>query len=446
MAGIAPGHFLLREHFASPRRRGTGGRRWQRCRSAVEQRRDAADGGAAVDAAWPVGLFFQVLGGLALRGEVFRRHLELLGQQLGRGFGAPIRQRQIVDIVAYRIGVALDQEHLARIARDRPVESVRDRLQLGRLIGWNLPRAGFEVDSVEIDARHQLTHRGAVADFVERITPRDPVHRRSQHGVVDQFRRRVLGFDNVAIVRNADYRRRQVDVETADRARIAIAIVDDDDLAASLVAANPAQQLAVAANDGDDLRAVGANHDGAGLAADLLGPNVARAVTKAFHFVVTNERLAAGIAHDDPPGLGDDCASAFLRLPPRAALLPRAASPPQVACSLQAASYPQAATGSAEMLDQARASAATVRGHPAQSRARPFQAVQAFQDAAQAHLVLPAASAQQEPALPLEESAARGAAVVLQQVVAAWGAAAAPQQVAVARGAVGVPRPEEVAR
>ena len=59
-------------------------------------------------------------------------------------------------------------------------------------------------------------------------------------------------------------------------------------------------------------------------------------------------------------------------------------------------------------------------------------------------MVLPVASAQQEPALPLEESAARGAAVVLQQVVAAWGAAAAPQQVAVARGAVGVPRPEAV--
>ncbi len=130
----------------------------------------------------------------------------------------------------------------------------------------------------------------------------------------------------------------------------------------------------------------------------------------------------------------------MIALPPRAALFPRAAS------SLQAASYPQAATGSAEMLDRARASAAAVRGHPAQSRARPFQAVPAFQDAAQAHLVLPAASAQQEPALPLEESAARGAAVVLQQVVAAWGAAAAPQQVAVARGAVGVPRPEEVAR
>jgi hypothetical protein len=100
----------------------------------------------------------------------------------------------------------------------------------------------------------------------------------------------------------------------------------------------------------------------------------------------------------------------MIALPPRAALFPREASPQQ-----QAASYPQAATGSAEMLNQARASAATVRGHPAQSRVRPFQA---FQDAARAHLVLPAASAQQEPALPLEESAAWDAAVVLQQAAA----------------------------
>ena len=100
----------------------------------------------------------------------------------------------------------------------------------------------------------------------------------------------------------------------------------------------------------------------------------------------------------------------MIALPPWAALFPRAAS------------YPQAATGSAEMLDRARVSAAAVRGHPAQSRARPFQAAQAFQDAAQAHLVLPAASAQ-ELALPLEESAAWGAAAVLQQVAAARGAA-----------------------
>jgi hypothetical protein len=145
-----------------------------------------------------------------------------------------------------------------------------------------------------------------------------------------------------------------------------------------------------------------------------------------------------------------------LVLPPpavRAALFPREVSP------LQAASYPLAATGAAEMLDQARASAATARGHPAQSRVRPFQA---FQDAAQAHLVLPAASAQQEPALPLEEApqpagpdveevpqqevavldvaegaqAAPGGAVVPQPAVAWVGAAVLPPE---ARDAAAVP-------
>ena len=45
----------------------------------------------------------------------------------------------------------------------------------------------------------------------------------------------------------------------------------------------------------------------------------------------------------------------------------------------------------------------------------------------------------------LEESAARGAAVVLQQVVAAWGAAEAPQQVAVAWDAAVVPQQEVAA-
>jgi hypothetical protein len=85
---------------------------------------------------------------------------------------------------------------------------------------------------------------------------------------------------------------------------IAIGVVDDDDLAASAVPANPAQQLAVAAVDGDDLAAVGANHDGAGFVADPLGPDIARAVAEAVHLVMPNERLAAGIDHDDAAGLG----------------------------------------------------------------------------------------------------------------------------------------------
>ena len=155
-----------------------------------------------------VGLLFQVLLAIALRGQVFRRHAELLRQQCGRGFGAAIRQRQIVDVGADRVGMALDQEYRARVGRDRAVEPVGDRLQLRRLIGGDFPRSGFEVDAVEVDARHALAHRGAVADFVERIATFDPLHRRRDHGVVEQLRRRVVGLDDVAIPRNAKDRRR----------------------------------------------------------------------------------------------------------------------------------------------------------------------------------------------------------------------------------------------
>src|SRR5229473_2169669 len=110
----------------------------------------------------------------------------------------------------------------------------------------------------------------------------DPVHRWGLHGLVDHIRRRNVGFDDVAVERNADDRRRQVDIEAADRARIAIAVVDDDDLAALAVPPDPAQQLTVAADHGDDLRAVGTNHDGTGLCADHLGLDVARTIAEAI--------------------------------------------------------------------------------------------------------------------------------------------------------------------
>src|SRR4051794_25577036 len=171
-----------------------------------------------------------------------------------------------------------DQEHRARIGADRAVESVRDRLQFRSLIRRNLPRSGFEVDAVEVDARHALAHRGAVTDFVQRITPLNPLYRWRDHGVVDQIGRSVLGIDDIAIIRNTDHRGRQIDIESADPARAAITVVDDDDLAASWIPADPAQQQAVTTTHINDLRAVGSNHDGTGFAANLLGPDVARPV------------------------------------------------------------------------------------------------------------------------------------------------------------------------
>src|SRR6202051_1185455 len=79
-----------------------------------------------------------------------------------------------------------------------------------------------------------------------------------------------------------------------------------------------AQWRPLAAHDGDELGAVGANHDGAGLATDLLGPNVARAEAESILFVVTNERLAAGIDEHDPTWFGENLAPALIAFPPRA--------------------------------------------------------------------------------------------------------------------------------
>src|SRR5258705_8086220 len=314
---LLPASFIC--ECALPRRRGAGRRRRQLGRAAIEQWRDVADGDAPVDTARSVGLLLEVLLAIALRCQVLRRHAELLRQQGRGGFGAAVRQRQIVDVIADRVGVALDQEHHARVGLYRAVQAICDGLQLRRLIGRNLPRSGFEVDAVEVDAWHALAHACAVTDFVERIAPFDPLHRRRDHGFVDQFGRRGLGLDDIAIARNQEDRRRQIDIETADRARIAVAVVDDDDLAAALVATDSAQQLAVAAGDRDDLRAVGTDHDGAVFATDGLGLDVARTITEAVDFVVADEGLPARSADDNPAPLGDDRAAPLLDFPALAA-------------------------------------------------------------------------------------------------------------------------------
>src|SRR5882672_6784256 len=223
--------------------------------------------------------------------------------------------------------MTFDQEYRARIGGNRTIEPVRNALKLRRLIGRNFPRSGFEGDAVDVDARHALAHRAAVTDFVERITPLDPLDWRRHHGVVDQFRRRALGLDDIAIVRNPEHRRRQIDVEAANSARAAIAVVDNDDLAAPFIPANSAQQLTVAIVLGNDLRTIGTDHDGARVVADLLGPDVARAIAESIHLVVTDERLAARIADDDPPRLGNDRAATFLGFSSRALELIQAARP-----------------------------------------------------------------------------------------------------------------------
>src|SRR5207244_2730935 len=98
--------------------------------------------------------------------------------------------------------------------------------------------------------------------------------------------------------------RRQVDIEAADRARIAVAVVDDDDLAAALVAADAAQQSPISADHGDDPAAIRPDHDGAGFAADGLGLDVTRTIAEAIEIVTANVLLPARVADDDPVRLG----------------------------------------------------------------------------------------------------------------------------------------------
>src|SRR6202035_5945980 len=63
---------------------------------------------------------------------------------------------------------------------------------------------------------------------------------------------------------------------------------------------------------------IGTNHDGAGFATDLLGLDIAGAVTESVFLVMTDERLAAGIDHDHPARFGEDLAAALVAFLPRA--------------------------------------------------------------------------------------------------------------------------------
>src|SRR6185312_16403183 len=138
----------------------------------------------------------------------------------------------------------------------------------------------------------------------------DPLHRWRHQRVVDHLGRCIFRFDDVTVGRDTDARRWQRHEIAADRPRdhagsdtgrdrtapvvtaaIVIAVVDDDDLLTALVTADSPQHAAVAIVDGDDLRAVRPHDHGAGVVADPLLPDVARAITEAVFLVVPDERL-----------------------------------------------------------------------------------------------------------------------------------------------------------
>src|SRR5262249_37438993 len=112
-------------------------------------------------------------------------------------------------------------------------------------------------------------------------------------------------------VGNADHRRRYVDIEAADRARIAIGVVDDDDLAPAGIPADSPQQLTVCPDHGDHLAAIGTDHDSTCFTADRLAADVAGAIAEAIEIVAADIFLPARVADDDAVRLGVDGAAAL---------------------------------------------------------------------------------------------------------------------------------------
>src|SRR5262249_16294732 len=256
------------------------------------------------------GGYLQILLAVTLGRQVFRRHLELLREHGGDSLGAAVRERQVVDVGADRVGVTFDQEHGARVGRNRFVDGIGNEHKALDLMGGDDPRAGIEIDRIDVDARHALEQRTAVADLVERIGALEPFDRRLGQNGVDVGRGRAFRLEDVALARDADHRWRQVDVETRHVAIRAQRVVDDDHLASIRIASQAAQQAAVGPAEGDDADAVRPLHHGHGIAAPLLDANVARVQAETVHLVVADENVPAFL-DDGAARLADDDAVAL---------------------------------------------------------------------------------------------------------------------------------------
>src|SRR5216683_1491148 len=260
-------------------------------RGAGQQRRDAPDGDAAIFAGGSRRLHLELLGAVALRRQILGRHLEVLGEDDGDGFGTAVGQRQVVDVVADRVGMALDQEHLVGIAPDHLIDRLGDIREQRDLVRSDLPRSELEGDRVQIDAPHAVAQRRTEADFVERVGALDRLDRRRFQRRKDSLSRSVFHFDDVFVPRDHDARRRQRH-EDFYASGTPHAVVDQDELAAVPGPAHTAQQAAALVDVSNDLHVARTPHQCDDFAAAALDAHVLPGQAEALDFVMTDERAA----------------------------------------------------------------------------------------------------------------------------------------------------------
>src|SRR6476646_3636491 len=145
------------------------------------------------------------------------------------------------------------------------------------------------------------------------MRPVNVLHRRGPERVVDIVGLRTLRLNDVALSRDPDYRRRQID-EKAKRARwSAIAIVDDHDLAPIRGPPVAAQKPTALVGDGVDARAIRPLEDHYCVGAPSLSTHILGLPAETIGIVVPNDG-ASTFLDDDPPWLLDKNTIAFAHL------------------------------------------------------------------------------------------------------------------------------------
>jgi hypothetical protein len=185
--------------------------------SGSKERRDPPDDHTAVT---PFGLVRwdeQELLAISLSDKVLTRHAESLCKQIRDRSRTPVREAQIVDFRAHRVGMAFHKKHLAGVVpRHIPYYSANG-FEQNRLIRADIRRAELEIDRVDIDAPHAGPEVHACQDLVQGIAAVERFHGTGLKRCVDVILRGRVEIDDVLLPRDYDARRRESDHKSAQR-------------------------------------------------------------------------------------------------------------------------------------------------------------------------------------------------------------------------------------
>nr|CAI0338025.1 membrane hypothetical protein [Rhizobiaceae bacterium] len=267
-----------------------------RPRHGAHQRRDAADGDAAVLLLGNLRLHLQEALAITLRLQVFRRNAVDVRQEARDRFGPLVGEDQVGLVGPHGIRMALDQEGLARILVQHLLHGLGDGAQRAGLRHRHVGAAGGEGDRVEVDAAHLVAQARGMLHLVDRIDPLDALDRRLREEVVIIPVRIARRVDDVVADGNAQAHRRQLvaDVDEARTRGVALQLrcIDEDVFPSVTADARALDDVAVAVVDRHDLDAAGTH--------DRLAHAPAGKVVVIDLFRITAQARAVVAAHDQP--------------------------------------------------------------------------------------------------------------------------------------------------